>query len=241
MTFTAVVVDPVRSVMGVASASYSLAVGNAVPALDPRVGVVATQAWTNRAFRGHGLALLREGMSPAQAMVELARSDADFAIRQVAVVDRAGRVAVHTGEGCTPWAGAVTERGRVALGNYLTGPQVLEAVADTLDTPLGAGGDTTATGDGVTAAGDQVTAVAQLLHAALAAGQRAGGDRRGRQSAYLQVARMPVPSTPAGATPWWPAAVDLDLRVDDAVEPLAELERLLRLWSERDRAAAPRG
>lgn len=236
MTFTAIAVEPGRGVMGIASASCSLAVGNAVPALDPRAGVVATQAWTNRSFRAQGLARLRQGLAPEDVLADLARSDDGFELRQVAVVDRAGNVGVHTGARCTEWSGAVTGDGAVAIGNYLAGPGVLDRVAVTLAPGAHA---PRRSGDGGAGGSDEgVAELASRLLDALDAGQAAGGDRRGEQSAYLQVARILPPPT-APSTSAWPAELDLDLRVDDAPRPLAELRRLLGLWLDQDPAAGP--
>ena len=189
--------------LGVATATCTLAVGAAVPAAAPGIGAVATQALTNRAFRGRGLALLRAGTDPRAVLETFAGEDAAFDRRQVAVLDTAGRAAVWTGPQCLPWAGGWTGPDVALAGNLLTGPEVLEAMRAAF-------------------AADPAAALADRLVAALAAGDAAGGDRRGRQSAALVI----VSGADDGECPP-PTAVDL--RVDDHTDPVAELRRLLAL------------
>lgn len=207
MTFS--IVARSGDALGVATATCTLAVGAAVPAAAPGVGAVATQALTNRAFRARGLALLRTGADPRAVLETFAGEDADFDRRQVAVLDAGGRGAVWTGPGCLPWAGAWTGPDVVVAGNLLTGPEVLEAMRTAF-------------------AADPSAALAERLVAALAAGEGAGGDRRGRQSAALVV----VSGSDDGG---WPPPTAVDLRVDDHTDPVAELRRILSL----DAAGAP--
>lgn len=224
MTFTLIATDPARGLLGVATASKSLALGRSVPAIDPTVGAVASQAWTNRALRHHLLAALRAGDSAVQAAEKIPDLDADYAYRQAAVVDRAGGVGVHTGELTSGWAGHVRGEHHAALGNYLTGGEVVEAMAETYDAGR------------VAAPGElhPVLEFAQLLVAALAAGEDAGGDARGRESAALMVARTSEHRMS-------PPELAVDLRVDHHNDPLSELQSLvLRRIAEFD-GELPRG
>lgn len=210
MTFS--IVARHGDVHGVATATRTLAVGAVVPAAAPGVGALATQARTNRAFRSRGLALLREGLAPAEVLDVLEQEDEGYAMRQVALVDATGRTAVWTGSECTPWAGGWGRPDVAVAGNLLTGREVLEAMeaafAAAADEPL-----------------------PRRLVAALAAGDAAGGDLRGRQSAALLVV--------AGeAEPEWPPRTVVDLRVDDHPDPVGELGRLLTL-AEAEDAAVP--
>lgn len=201
MTFSVVAWDPVESSWGVAVASKYLAVGAMVPAAEFQVGALATQAWTNMAFRTAGLELLRSGLGAHEVVKALLATDDEPGLRQLGVVDRHGTAAAWTGERCSAYAGDRTGDGFAIQGNLLTGPEVLEAMVAAWH----AGG----------------TALPGRLLATLAAGDAAGGDRRGRQSAALYV--VGPDSIGRGAT------VDTDLRVDDAEEPVAELTRLYAL------------
>lgn len=212
MTFSVLVAVPARGLLGVASASRSLAVGHSVPAVQPGVGAVASQSWTNPALRGLGLDALESGASPAAYVASLPGLDADAPWRQVGVVGADGSAAAHTGDDCSPWAGdRLLERpaGTVlVLGNLLTGAEVLEAAADAV---AGAIGEVAGPTD-----------LAAALVGALEAGQHHGGDRRGQQSAALVVGA-------GGPTGRHPPDLEVDLRVDDDAEPIAELARLVDL------------
>ncbi len=187
---------------GVAVASKFLAVGAAVPAAAWDVGAVATQAWANLAYRPEGLALLREGRAAPDVMEALIGRDPMREHRQLGVVDRYGEAATWTGAECNAWAGDLTGPGYATQGNILTGPEVLEAVASTYEASTG-------------------PLAARLLQALLA-GDRAGGDRRGRQSAALLVV------SEAGGYGGG-SDVLVDLRADDHPDPVPELVRLLEL------------
>lgn len=201
MTYSVVALSGDGSKLGVATASRSLAVGAAVPALAPRVGAVVTQAWTNQRFRARGLALLRVGLAPEHVLEQLAREDEDFAYRQVAIVDVHGRTAVWTGGECTAWAGATEGPRYVVLGNYLVGPGVVERMAAVLaDPPAGS--------------------FTSRLLSALEEGQAAGGDARGQQSAALHVVNNSFEDVS-------PPLTEVDLRVDDDPDPLGRLRRML--------------
>ena len=201
-TFSIAAWDPEAKEYGVAVASRFLAVGAVVPWVAADAGAVATQAWANTSFGPKGLALLRAGKPAADALAELLAADSDSARRQVGIVDARGGVAAHTGSGCMAWAGHRTGEGFTCQGNILTGPQVVEAMAAAFGK----------------ARGD----LADRLIAALAAGDRAGGDSRGRQSAALYVARAE-----GGYSGFNDRLVDL--RVDDHPDPVGELGRLNRL------------
>jgi uncharacterized Ntn-hydrolase superfamily protein len=187
---------------GVAVASKFLGVGALVPAARWEVGAIATQAWANLAYRPDGMALLAEGRSAADVVEALTGKDAMRDHRQLGVVDRYGESATWTGSECNAWAGDRSGPGYAAQGNILTGPEVLEAVATTFEQTAGP--------------------LAERLLAALLAGDRAGGDRRGRQSAGLLVV------SEAGGYGGG-SDVLVDLRADDHPDPVPELARLLEL------------
>lgn len=201
-TFSIVARDLVTGDLGIAVASKFLAVGSVVPWAQAGAGAVATQALANVSYGPRGLALMRAGQPAEAALAELLASDPDREHRQVGLVDAQGRAAAHTGAACFDWAGHQVGAGFAAQGNILAGPQVVAAVVQAF---------TAANGE-----------LAERLLAALAAGDAAGGDRRGRESAALYVAR-------AGGS--YGGLLDryIDLRVDDHPDPCAELARLLRL------------
>lgn len=210
MTFS--IVARSGDTLGVATATCTLAVGAAVPAAAPGVGAVATQARTNRAFRSRGLELLRAGVAAPDVLAVLGEEDAGFPQRQVALLDAGGRGAVWTGPECLPWAGGWVRPDVALAGNLLTGREVLEAM------------------DAAFAAAPDAPLATRLL-AALTAGDRAGGDRRGRQSAAVVV----VAGTDDGG---WPPDAVVDLRVDDHRDPVGELGRLLDLDGAAEAPAA---
>ena len=188
--------------LGVAVASKFLAVGAAVPAAAADVGAIATQAFANLAYGPDGLRLLAEGRSAQETLDALTAADEGRDQRQAGVVDAAGRSATFTGSACHDWAGGRTGDGYAVQGNILTGPDVVEAMEKAW---LGSEGR-----------------LADRLLTALAAGDLAGGDRRGRQSAALLVVRR---SGGYGGT----SDVEVDLRADDHPDPVPELRRLLDL------------
>lgn len=196
--------DPEQAEWGVAVASKFLAVGSAVPAAVAQVGAIATQADANVAYKGLALSHLDEGATASVALQRLLEEDEGRDHRQVGIVDVEGGAASHTGSACLDWAGGVTGEGYAIQGNILTGSEVVEAMeaaflASSPDQPL-----------------------AHRLLAALAAGDEAGGDSRGRQSAALLVVRD-------GAGYGGGDDIAVDLRVDDHVHPVEELARLLDL------------
>lgn len=201
-TFSIVAYDPQNGDLGVAVASKFLAVGSVVPWARAGAGAVATQALANIGYGPGGLALLEQGRSARETLDALLAGDPDREHRQVGVVDARGGAAAHTGAECMDWAGQIVGDGFTTQGNILAGAEVVQAIADSF---------TRATGE-----------LADRLFAALRAGDLAGGDRRGRQSAALYIAR-------AGGS--YGGVLDryIDLRVDDHADPVPELARLLKL------------
>lgn len=203
MTFSIVARSDDGESWGVAVASKFLAVGNAVPAAVAGVGAIATQADANVAWKGLALAHLDDGATASVALQRLLEEDDGRDHRQAGIVDVDGQAASHTGSECLPWAGGRTGDGYAIQGNVLTGEEVVDAV------------------ERAWLAGDAKPFAHRILDA-LAAGDEAGGDRRGRQSAALLVVRD------GGGY----AGLDdlaVDLRVDDHTSPVAELDRLLTL------------
>nr|WP_296071267.1 DUF1028 domain-containing protein [uncultured Actinoplanes sp.] len=207
MTFSIVARSADGKALGVAVASKFLGVGAAVPAALADVGAVATQSYANLAYKPQALALLGTGTAAAETVRALTAADAGpVEHRQVGVVAPQGPGATFTGQSCHPWAGGVAGDGYAIQGNMLAGPQV---VADMESTWLaGAGEDR----------------LAYRLLAALRAGDLAGGDRRGRQSAALLVAAKGMGY--GGTSDVW-----VDLRVDDHADPVTEMARLLAMHS----------
>lgn len=203
MTFSIVARDRSTGDIGVAAQSKFLAVGSAVPYARGGVGAVATQALGNVSYGPRGLDLLDAGATAVQALDVLVGNDELPERRQAAVVDSHGGAAAHTGSGCGPYAGHVLGEGFACLGNMLRSRDVLDAMAGVMS-------------------GDAHPDFAARLVAALLAGIDAGGDARGQQSAVLFVAR------PQGGYGGLNDRL-VDLRVDDHVAPIEELQRLLGL------------
>ncbi|HET6214281.1 MAG TPA: DUF1028 domain-containing protein [Micromonosporaceae bacterium] len=204
MTFSIVARSPDGRAHGVAVASKFLAVGAAVPAAEADVGALATQSYANLAYRVQGLTLLRTGVAAADVVAGLTAADGERATRQLGVVGPTGDGATFTGADCHDWAGGTAGDGYAIQGNILAGPQVVAAMAASWAAPAGE------------------SRLARRLLAALRAGDRAGGDRRGRQSAALLVVSKGMGY---GGT----SDVVVDVRVDDHADPVPELERLLDL------------
>ncbi|MGR6965928.1 DUF1028 domain-containing protein [Geodermatophilus sp. URMC 61] len=209
MTFSVVARDPATGELGIAVSSCILAVGRAVPSARPGIGVVAVQARSRRGLGQSLLAGLADGADPAD-LVRAAAHAAEDVDRQIAVLDATGRVAADTGRGSFPVSGHLVGDQMSVQGNMLASPEVLPAMAQAY---------TAARGD-----------LPDRLLAALTAGQDAGGDVRGRQSAALLV----VSGTPASDED---DGVRMDLRVDDSGDPVAQLRmlrNLQRAYDERD-------
>jgi uncharacterized Ntn-hydrolase superfamily protein len=199
MTYSLVARDASTGEMGVAVQSHWFSVGSIVSWAQPGVGAVATQSIAEPAYGPRLLERLGAGAVPGEALEQLLSEDEEARFRQVAVVDATGRVAAHTGSGCIEHAGQVEGDGFSAQANMMRSPEVWPAMAAAFEGTEGP--------------------LARRLLAALYAGEGAGGDVRGRQSASLVVV------APRGE-PW---ARDVELRVEDHPEPLAELRRLLDL------------
>ncbi len=204
MTFSIVARSADGRSWGVAVASKFLAVGSAVPAAVAGIGAIATQAEANVAYKGQALAHLDEGATAQVALDRLLEEDQGRDHRQVGIVDADGNAASYTGKACFDWAGGRTGPGVAVQGNILAGEQVVDAMVRAWE-----------------AAADEPVLARRLL-AALVAGDAAGGDSRGRQSAALLVVRD-------GAGYGGRDDVAVDLRVDDHDRPVPELTRLLDL------------
>ena len=201
-TFSIVGRDPANGDLGIAVQSKFLAVGAVVPWARAGVGAVATQSWANTSYGPRGLDLLAGGKSPEEALAAVTGSDDRADQRQAGIVDAQGRSATFTGLACVSWAGGVAGPNFAAQGNILVGEATILAMADTFQRTAGP--------------------LWHRLVAALAAGQRAGGDRRGQQSAALMVVRV------AGGYGGFNDRL-IDLRVDDHPRPIDELARLLEM------------
>ena len=201
-TFSIVAHDRDLGAWGVAVQSKFISVGSVVPFAEAGIGAVATQALANPSYGPKGLALLRQGLSADEVVRRLVAEDDGGPERQVGIVDAKGRGATYTGPKCMDWAGGEVGDGFACQGNILFGPAVVRAMARTYAaTP-----------------GD----ILDRLLAALAAGQREGGDRRGMQSAALLVVRA---GAGYGGCDRW-----VDVRVDDHPSPIEELKRIFRLY-----------
>ena len=204
MTFSIVARSSDGRAWGVAVASKFLAVGAVVPAARATVGAIATQSYANVKYRPDALRMLADGKSAQQTLNTLLAADEGRDQRQAGIVDASGRAATVTGPACHDWAGGAAGNGAAIQGNILAGPQVVDAMQESW------------------LASDPDAPLARRLLAALRAGDEAGGDRRGRQSASLLVVT-------AGGGYAGGNDVLIDLRVDDHVAPCTELERLLDL------------
>jgi uncharacterized Ntn-hydrolase superfamily protein len=204
MTFSIVARSTDGESWGVAVASKFLAVGAVVPAAVAQVGAIATQADANVAFKGLALSHLDDGATASVALQRLLEEDDGRDERQVGIVDAEGGSATHTGHACLDWAGGVIGSGYAIQGNILAGEFVVAAMQDAFE------------------ASDGDEPLARRLLAALSAGDDAGGDRRGRQSAALLVVRE-------GAGYGGGDDIAADLRIDDHPDPVTELARLLDL------------
>lgn len=215
MTFTLLAFDRAAGLLGAVTASRSLAVGNAVLAIDPAIGAVASQAWTNRALRGRMLDALAGGETPDIVVRRVTDWDQNPELRQTAAIDLSGRTGAWVGNRTSAWTGQRQGTDYVTVGNLLTGPGVLDAVAESFEgsAPASRGSEGSQT---------DLAVFARRLIAALHAGQAAGGDARGRQSAAVLAARRQE-------TRSHPPELAIDLRVDDHTHPVDELDRILEL------------
>ena len=201
-TFSIVGYDAETGALGIAVQSKFFAVGSVVPWAEAGVGAIATQSYANTTYGPNGLKLLKGGLSAGQTLKRLVADDPGRATRQVGIVDAKGNVANYTGDECNEWAGAVSGKHYTAQGNILAGEDVVKAMGKAFEETEGE--------------------LADKLMAALFAGQKAGGDIRGQQSAALLVVQEN--SGYGGFNDRY-----IDLRVDDAEKPIAELQRLLEV------------
>ena len=204
MTFSIVAWDPDASPQewGIAVASKFLAVGAVVPWARAGVGAVATQAFANLAYGPEGLERLAAGRSAEAVVNGLTGPDEQREHRQVGIVDATGGAANFTGRECFDWAGGRTGRGYTCQGNILTGPEVVDRMCAAFEKTKGE--------------------LAVRLLAAVSAGDQAGGDKRGRQSAAIVVVRE-------GGGCGGGTDLSVSLRVDDHAAPVQELERLFEI------------
>lgn len=202
-TFSIVAADPEAGEVGVAVASRFFSVGSVVPWGLAGAGAVATQSFANSGFGPRGLELLARGASAEETLAILLRSDPGRDRRQVGIVDARGGSATWTGSGCAPWAGGRRGPNYAVQGNILTGEPVVAALEKTFLETAG-------------------RPLAERLWLALVAGDAAGGDSRGRQSAALIVMRQG-----GGYGGFTDRAIDV--RVDDHPDPFGELKRLVSM------------
>jgi len=197
MTWSIIAKDLATGQLGIAVATRFFAVGARVPHIATGFGAIATQAMVNPYYGIDGLTLLREGKHPREIVQLLTSADPGRESRQLHILGHDGQIAAHTGKTCIDWCGHLEGDGFSIAGNMLAGAQVLNETADAY-------------------LAHAALPFAQRLIAALKAGEAAGGDKRGKQSAAVLI----------HGTEEWPA---LDIRVDDHADPLAELERLERV------------
>jgi uncharacterized Ntn-hydrolase superfamily protein len=200
MTWSILARDPATGAFGVAVASRFFAVGAICPHAEGNVAALSTQALVNPMYAVHAMPRLRNGEAADAVLAALVTPDPGADQRQFHILDAAGRIAQHTGADCVTWAGHVRADNVSVAGNMLAGPQVVQRTLDAFRAASGT--------------------LAERLLAAMEAGEAAGGDKRGKQSAALKICtRDPYP--------------DLDIRADDHPDPLAELRRLYRVARER--------
>jgi uncharacterized Ntn-hydrolase superfamily protein len=200
MTWSIIARDPASGAFGVAIATRFFAVGALCPHAQSGVGALSTQALINPYYGRQALDLLRQGVAAAEVVRRLTAPDEGREQRQLHVIDREGRIGQHTGKACIDWCGAVSGSGYSVAGNMLANERVVPETAR--------------------AYAASSSSLAERLIAALEAGEAAGGDKRGRQSAALLI---------YGGEEY----PELNLRVDDHAQPLAELRRLYEKAHER--------
>ena len=210
-TFSVVAFDPVTGEFGVGVQSHWFSVGQLVPWAEAGVGAVATQSFVEVGYGPRGLELMKQGKTAGQALEELLAKDAQASVRQVAMIDAKGNVAAHTGSSCISYAGHKLGKNYSVQGNILASSLVWEEMAKAYERTAGT--------------------LADRILASLEAGQAAGGDARGRQSAALLVVREVSEKEP------WKNRI-IDLRVEDNEFPIKELRRVYDLhrayeWANR--------
>ena len=201
-TYSIVALDKETGQMGVAVQSHWFSVGFLVPWIESGAGAVATQSFVKVDYGPDGLKLMKEDQTAEEALRKLIQSDENESVRQVAMIDIHGNVAVHTGKNCIPEAGHIIGKGYSCQANLMFKDTVWKAMADAFENSQGE--------------------LAERLIAALEAAEREGGDIRGRQSAALMVAQIEKTER------WWESIL-YNLRVEDHPDPVKELKRLVRL------------
>lgn len=199
MTYSIVGYDPEEKEWGIAVQSKFLGVGSVVPFAKAGVGAVATQSYANTSYGPHALQLMDEGKTAEEALDIITKDDPERPLRQVGLIDAGGNAATFTGEGCYDWAGGQTGKHFAAQGNILVDENTVKTMAETFESTSG-------------------SLAERLLHA-LDAGQDAGGDSRGMQSAALLVVKE------SGGYGGFNDRY-IDLRVDDHPSPIKELKRI---------------
>ena len=202
MTFSIAARCARNGMLGVATSSRALAAGGIVPYVKSGIGAIASQSFVNPYLGVDGLTLLEQGLPAERALERLIEEDRGRDLRQLGIVDQDGRAAAYTGARCIPWAGSVTGGGYVCLGNILRSDRVVKEMATEFERSL-----------------DEE--LPERLMRTLEAGQAAGGDRRGRQSAGITVFGTEE-------YPW------VNLRVDDHEDPVSELRRVLEVWKQEE-------
>jgi uncharacterized Ntn-hydrolase superfamily protein len=202
MTFSIVACDLKEKAWGVAVASKFPAVGAVVPWVQAEVGAIATQSFANTSFGPRGLAMMNTGSQAEETLARLLLDDPERELRQVGLVDADGNAVSYTGSGCFEWAGGISGKGYAIQGNILAGQIVVKAMEMAFLKTKGN--------------------LPRRLHAALLTGDRAGGDRRGRQSAAIYVAKPKAGY--GGYVDRW-----IDYRVDDDEDPVVRLGELLEM------------
>jgi len=202
MTFSIAARCPRTGMLGVATSSKALSAGGLVPYCRAGVGAIASQSFVNPYLGIDGLVLLEQGLAAERTLERLVEDDPGRDLRQLAIVDKDGRAAAYTGTRCIPWAGHIVGAGYACLGNILVAEGVVEAMAREFQNSIG----------------DELP---ERLIRALEAGQEAGGDRRGRQSAGMTVVNEEE-------YPW------IDVRVDDHEDPVPELRRIYEIYKREE-------
>jgi uncharacterized Ntn-hydrolase superfamily protein len=196
-TFPIVGCDPAAGELGVAVASKYFAVGSIVPWAKADIGAIATQAWVSADYGIVGLQLLEKGLTPQEVIDSLTKADTMSSRRQMGIIDFKGHASTYTGKDCMNWAGGKKGINCAAQGNILTGANVVDKMVAAFENTEGE--------------------LSDKLLAALLAGDSAGGDSRGKQSAALYVVQKP---------PGERYDTKIDIRVDDSHEPFVEITRL---------------
>ena len=202
MTFSIAARCPRTGMLGVATSSKALSAGGLVPYCRAGVGAIASQSFVNPYLGIDGLVLLEQGLAAERTLERLVEDDPGRDLRQLAIIDKDGRAAAYTGTRCIPWAGHIVGAGYACLGNILVAEGVVEAMAREFQNSIS----------------DELP---ERLIRALEAGQEAGGDRRGRQSAGMTVVNEEE-------HPW------IDIRVDDHDDPVPELRRIYEIYKREE-------